>query len=215
MVALLFGSVYTSYKQGDRKMPKKEDDFLGFNRSDKGRYVEDKNRLEEIVNALRTIGAKIVLTMGTFDLIHIGHFLYLEKAKSHGDVLIVGVDSDEKVKKRKGPDRPIVKQAERVQMLTHVRHVDVVTLKESNDPHWALIKLVQPDVLIATKQTYTAAEVKSLKKYCGKVIVLEPQATTSTTARLRLLNIDMSSRIKKVVTKSVNNAFEQIMKDVK
>src|SRR5579871_4469856 len=96
--------------------------FLFGDLNTKGRYIESFSKLEEIVKALRVIGAKIVLTQGTYDFIHIGHFLYLEKARSYGDILIVGVDNDEKVRQRKGPDRPIVSEKERVQMLTHVRH---------------------------------------------------------------------------------------------
>lgn len=179
----------------------------------KGRFIQDTKRLEEIVHAMRTMGAKIVLTNGTFDFIHIGHFLYLEKARQHGDLLIVGVDSDKKVKERKGPDRPIVSEEERVKMLTHVRHVDIVTLKQHDAPKWALIKLVRPDVLIATQETYTAEQLKELKKYCGEVVVLDPQATTSTTAKLRRLNIGMSNKIKEEVTKSVNETFERLIKN--
>ena len=180
---------------------------------DKGRYVKSQSELRELVKALRTIGAKIVLTQGTFDFIHIGHFLYLEQAKQFGDVLFVGVDSDKKVKKRKGPDRPIVKEDERVAMLTHVRHVDVVTLKSDRAEKWALIKLIKPDVLIATKQTYTPAQIKQLNKICGKVVVLEPQATTSTTAKLRRLNIGLSQRMQEAITSSINATFESWMKD--
>lgn len=177
------------------------------------RYIRDHKRLAELVEACKTVGLKIVLTMGTFDFIHIGHFLYLEKAKSHGDLLIVGVDSDEKVRARKGPDRPIVSQDERVQMLTHVRHVDVVTLKEQEHPKWELIKLVKPHVLIATKETYTAAHLKELQKYCGEVVVLEPQAITSTTAKLRRLNIGLSNKIRDAITKSINETFERLVKN--
>jgi D-glycero-beta-D-manno-heptose 1-phosphate adenylyltransferase len=179
----------------------------------KGRNVNDLDQLKEIAGALRTIGARVVLTQGTFDFIHIGHFLYLEKARSHGDVLIVGVDSDEKVQQRKGPDRPIVKEDERVRMLTHVRHVDFVTLKGADWPKWHLIKLLKPDVLIATKETYSANELKQLKKFCGEIVVLEPQATTSTTAKLRRLNIGLSNKIKSSVTDAINQTFEKLVKD--
>ncbi|MDO8591907.1 MAG: adenylyltransferase/cytidyltransferase family protein [bacterium] len=180
----------------------------------KGRFVDDKKKLAEIITALRTIGAKIVLTMGAFDFIHIGHFLYLEKGRSHGDVLIVGVDSDAKVRARKGPDRPIVDENERVQMLTHVRHVDIVTLKRHDDPKWALIKLIKPDTLIATKETYTKEQLKQLKKYCGDIVILEPQATTSTTAKLRRLNIGLSRKMQDAITESINETFEKLMKNV-
>lgn len=176
----------------------------------KGRYVKDYKKLEEIVGALKTIGAKIVLTQGTFDFIHIGHFLYLEKARSMGDVLIVGIDSDEKVRKRKGPDRPIVSEKERLEMLTHVRHVDLVTLKNSDMPKWQLIKLIKPDVLVATKETYTPDQIKQLKAYCGRILVLEPQATTSTSAKIRRLNIGLSEKIRDAVTRSINDTFKKL-----
>jgi rfaE bifunctional protein nucleotidyltransferase chain/domain len=179
----------------------------------KGRFIKDFDKLAEIVDALRTIGASIVLTQGTFDFIHIGHFLYLEKARNLGDVLIVGIDSDEKVRKRKGPDRPIVNEKERVEMLTHVRHVDLVTIKGDSLPKWSLIKLIKPDVLVATKETYTAEEIKALKKYCGEVVVLEPQATTSTTAKLRRLNIGLSNKMKEAITQSINETFEKLTKN--
>lgn len=187
--------------------------FLDFTKTTRGREVNDLKKLKEIVHALRTIGAKLVLTQGTFDFIHIGHFLYLEKARSLGDVLIVGIDNDQKVRKRKGPDRPIVAEKERVQMLTHVRHVDLVVLKTLSMPHWALIKLIRPDTLVATKETYDKKELAELKKYCGEIVVLEPQAITSTTAKLRRLNIGMSEKIKNSVTEAINVTFEKLMTD--
>ncbi len=192
-------------------MVKTKDKFLIDNLNAKGRYIEKFDRLEEIVKALRVIGAKIVLTQGTFDFIHVGHFLYLERAKSHGDILIVGVDSDEKVRNRKGPDRPIVNENERLDMLTHVRHVDLVALKTAKMPHWNLIKIIKPDTLIATKETYSTKEIKELNKICGEVIVLAPQATTSTTAKIRRLNIGLSEKIKRAVTESINDTFEKLV----
>lgn len=179
----------------------------------KGRYVDNNLELGEIVKALRTIGAKIVLTQGTFDFIHIGHFLYLEKAKNCGDVLVVGIDSDDKVRSRKGPERPIVSQNERVEMLTHVRHVDLVAIKDKEAPKWELIKLLRPDVLVATKETYTPAEIIKLNKICGKVVVLDKQATTSTTAKLRRLNMGLSKKMRDAVTESINQTFEKLMLD--
>lgn len=188
-------------------------DKLTIELKSKGRFVNDFSKLKEVVGALKTIGAKIVLTQGTFDFIHIGHFLYLEKARNMGDILIVGVDSDQKVKDRKGPDRPIVGENERVQMLTHVRHVDFVTLKDAKLPKWQLIKVVQPDILVATKGTYTQKQLAELKKYCKQVVVLEAQATTSTTAKMRRLNIGLSKKIRDAVTLSMNETFEKLMID--
>ncbi len=175
--------------------------------------MRDHNRLGEVVAAFKTIGLKIVLTQGTFDFIHIGHYLYLEKAHALGDILIVGVDSDEKVKSRKGPDRPIVNEDERIQMLTHVRHVDVVTIKELGTPKWDLIKLIQPDVLVATQETYTPEQVSELKQYCKEVIVLEPQATTSTTAKMRRLNIGLTNKMKSTIGEAIEDAFEKLSRE--
>lgn len=199
--------------KNSKTLPTENGENLHIALGSKGRAIPDLQKLTEIVQALRTIGAKIVLTQGTFDFIHIGHFLYLEKARSHGDILIVGVDSDEKVRERKGPDRPIVKEDERVQMLTHVRHVDFVTLKGADWPKWHLIKLVKPDVLIATKETYDAKQLKQVQKFCGEVVVLEPQATTSTTAKIRRLNIGLSNKIKESVTDAINQTFEKLVKN--
>jgi rfaE bifunctional protein nucleotidyltransferase chain/domain len=142
------------------------------------------------VELWKQLGLKIVLTSGTYDLFHIGHAQFLEKAKELGDILIVGVDSDARVKKRKGPERPIVPENERVLILSHVRHVDVVTLKNVDDPSNHLIKLVRPDVLVVSESTgHKAGEVDEKAQYCGEIIVMEPQATTSTSAKLRMIQI--------------------------
>lgn len=210
--SIILGSM-TKKKDDSKRALREGSENLTVGLGSKGRFIEDFDKLLEVVNALRTIGAKIVLTQGTFDFIHIGHFLYLEKARNMGDVLVVGVDSDAKVKKRKGPDRPIVNEKERVQMLTHVRHVDFVTLKADGLPKWHLIKLLRPDVLVATKETYDEKQMKEVKKYCGELVVLEPQATTSTTAKIRRLNIGLSNKIRDAVTESINKTFEKMIKN--
>ena len=168
---------------------------LGYGSNPEARFIRDHEKLRQYVEALKTLGMKLVLTSGTFDLIHVGHARYMERAKSFGDVLIVGVDSDAKVKLRKGPTRPIVPEQERVQMLAFLRSVDLITLKQPDDPKWGLIKLVQPDTLIVTAETYTDAELKKLEKLCGKVVVLAPQATTSTSAQIRRMQISWSANI--------------------
>jgi rfaE bifunctional protein nucleotidyltransferase chain/domain len=150
------------------------------------RFVEDYAKIETTVNALRTLGFKIVLTSGSFDIIHEGHSMYLEAARQFGDFLIVGLDSDEKIRVRKGENRPVVPQMERLRMVTHQRGVGLVTLKHTYHPKWALIKAVRPDVLVATEETYTPAAIRELESsYCGRVEVLERMATVSTSARLR------------------------------
>ena len=89
--------------------------------------------------------------------------MYLEAARQFGDFLIVGLDSDEKIRRRKGENRPVVPQMERLRMVTHQRGVGLVTLKHTHHPKWALIKAVRPDVLVATEETYTQAEITELE----------------------------------------------------
>jgi dCMP deaminase len=154
------------------------------------RFITDEARLREIVSALATLGQKIVLTSGSFDILHEGHSRYLEAARGFGNFLIVGVDSDEKVRLRKGPHRPAVPEIERLRMVTHQRGVGLVTLKEARDPKWHLIKLVRPDILVATAETYSLDEIMELEaKYCGRVEVLERMSTVSTSARLRRIQL--------------------------
>ena len=150
------------------------------------RFIEDYAKIDTTVSVLRTLGFKVVLTSGSFDIIHEGHSMYLEAARRFGDFLIVGLDSDDKIRNRKGPGRPAVPQMERLRMVTHQRGVGLVTLKQSSHAKWALIKAVRPDVLVATEDTYTKAEIRELEaSYCGRVEVLERMATVSTSARLR------------------------------
>jgi rfaE bifunctional protein nucleotidyltransferase chain/domain len=156
------------------------------------RFVPDYERIETIVGALRTLGLQVVLTSGSFDIIHEGHSMYLEAARRFGDFLIVGLDSDEKISTRKGPHRPAVPELERLRMVTHQRGVGLVTLKQASHPRWNLIKVVRPDVLVATADTYTAAEIAELEtSYCGRVEVLERMATVSTSARLRRIQLGL------------------------
>lgn len=159
------------------------------------RYIQDFDRLSELVEHMKGIGLKIVLTSGSFDFFHLGHTLYLEKAREQGDVLIVGVDSDVKIARKKGPNRPLYPQDERLQILVRQRSVDIVTLKEDTEEKWLLIKILRPDVLIATQETYSDEELEELKEFCGEVKVLKPQAQTSTSKRLRDLNMEMGSEI--------------------
>ena len=179
----------------------------------KDRFFDNHKKIGHLVNHVKGLGCKIVLTSGTYDMVHIGHARYLEAAKRYGDFLIVGVDSDEKVRMRKGPDRPVVPEEERTEMLVHLRCVDAVFLKHSKDPKWALIKAVKPDVLIATKETYSPQKIKELKKYCGKIVVLEPQATTSTSAKIRRLQIGTAKKVEEALTAKLIKTIEDVLSE--
>lgn len=167
------------------------------------RHVKSYEELEERIKACKTLGMKIALVSGTWDLLHVGHCRYFEKAKQsaapdiNDTVLVVGVDSDTKVKVRKGKNRPIIPQEERVEMLCNIRHVDLAIIKEINDSKWKLIKTVRPDVLVISERNkYTPEEYEQLKEWCGQLIILESQATTSTTAKIRLLLVGVAQDMK-------------------
>jgi rfaE bifunctional protein nucleotidyltransferase chain/domain len=176
------------------------------------RYVPDYDRITEIVAALRVLGLRVVLTSGTFDILHEGHSMYLEAARAYGDFLIVGLDSDEKVRRRKGPHRPAVPELERLRMVTHQRGVGLVTLKQADEPRWALIKAVRPDVLVATADTYKPEDIVELEAhYCGKVEVLERMATVSTSARLRLLQLGLGERMSKRLSERLPDLLHEML----
>ncbi len=177
--------------------------------------ILDIEKVTPLIEKYRAKGQKIVLTQGVFDMVHIGHARYCEEAKQYGDVLIVGVDSDEKVRFRKGPDRPIVPQEERLEMLTYLRSVDMVVMKQLNAPKLHLIKVIKPDVLVATKDTYTEEQIVDLHTYCKKVVVLDPMATTSTSAKIRRLQIGAAKKIGDKLSSKLITTIEEVLKELK
>jgi rfaE bifunctional protein nucleotidyltransferase chain/domain len=104
------------------------------------------NELRSTVHRLKAEGKKIVFTNGCFDLIHIGHVRSLKEAKKLGDVLVVGLNSDRAVSLTK-PQRPIIPQDQRAEILASLNMIDYVSLFDEETPY-ELIKLIQPDVLV-------------------------------------------------------------------
>ncbi|MBI9031054.1 D-glycero-beta-D-manno-heptose 1-phosphate adenylyltransferase [bacterium] len=103
--------------------------------------------IEKISQDIKEKGKKIVFTNGCFDILHYGHVSYLEEAKNLADVLIVGLNSDESVKRLKGPSRPINGQSERAYVLGALKSVDYVVIFDQDTPY-ELIKLITPDILV-------------------------------------------------------------------
>ena len=101
--------------------------------------------LREIVKTLHLNGKKIVFTNGCFDILHIGHVDYLRKSKALGDILIVGLNSDDSVKRLKGETRPINNLASRAAVLEALVMVDYVVAFEEDTPY-EVIKALKPDV---------------------------------------------------------------------
>ena len=109
--------------------------------------LRDLRELSSLVEELRKKGKRIVFTNGCFDIIHAGHVDYLEKAKSFGDFLIVGMNSDESVRRIKGEKRPIVPEDYRARVLEGLKAVDCVFIFDDETP-LKVIETVKPDVLV-------------------------------------------------------------------
>lgn len=105
-------------------------------------YFENADSLREHYK-----NKKIVFTNGCFDILHRGHVDYLKKAKMLGDILVVGLNSDESVKKLKGNDRPINTQSDRMEILKAMKYIDYVIIFEQDTPY-ELIEKIQPDILV-------------------------------------------------------------------
>lgn len=104
-------------------------------------------QLAERLARLRRQGKRVVFTNGCFDLIHSGHIYMLAQAKTFGDILVVGLNTDASVKRLKGDKRPILDQASRLALLAALEVVDYVTAFEEDTP-LALIRRLQPHVLV-------------------------------------------------------------------
>ncbi|MHB8580231.1 MAG: D-glycero-beta-D-manno-heptose 1-phosphate adenylyltransferase [Ignavibacteriaceae bacterium] len=131
---------------------------------------------------------KVVFTNGVFDLIHSGHVDYLVKAKSLGDVLIVGMNSDASVKRIKGNSRPILAEKERAFIISNLKPVDFVTIFEEDTPA-NLIQNIIPDVLVKGADW-------SLDKIVGREIV---EANGGEVKAIKFVNDQSTSKIIKSI----------------
>jgi len=109
--------------------------------------ITTKANLLRLREQWKFFGKKVVFTNGCFDLLHRGHIDYLAKAKSLGDVLVIGLNDDASVRRLKGPQRPLVEQGDRAEILASLKSVDFVCLFSEDTPY-ELIKAVVPDVLV-------------------------------------------------------------------
>jgi cytidyltransferase-like protein len=174
------------------------------------RVILDREQLKWIIGVFKKEGKVIGYTGGTYDLIHEGHLRYLEEIKKRCDILVVGVDSDELTRQRK-PDiknRPIVGLQERLLVLSHIRSVDILTVLDVGEHQDQLIIDILPDLAVFSKSTKDITEQnirKNIQDYCGEVIFLAPQATTSTTSRIRLLAMDGADGLGKKIIDVIQN----------
>lgn len=142
----------------------------------------------------RSLGRKIVFTNGVFDLLHPGHVRYLQRARSLGDRLIVGLNADVSVRRNKGPARPITPENERAEILSALECVDAVVIFAQDTPA-DIVRLVQPDILVKGAD-WPADQIvgrDTVEARGGKVVLVPVEQGHSTSAivqRIRDSSLD-------------------------
>lgn len=152
------------------------------------RHLIGQSDLMTLHDKLKEKQKKIVFTAGSWDLINVGQLRYLEQAKSEGDILVVGVSSNNAIKQVKGPNKPVLDEKIRAEVLTFLKSVDFVTIipEPSCQPS---LGLLQPDVFVTVKEDWTekfkeSREYKTVKKYGGEIKVVDRQSTTISTTKI-------------------------------
>jgi D-beta-D-heptose 7-phosphate kinase/D-beta-D-heptose 1-phosphate adenosyltransferase len=137
--------------------------------------IKGREELREIVERLKGEGQRVVFTNGCFDLLHIGHVKYLQHAKTHGDILIVGINSDRSVRTLKGERRPIVPEGIRAEVLAALQCVDYVVVFEEETP-LQIIRELSPHVLVKGGD-YRGKEVvgEGIVEGSGGKVVIAPE----------------------------------------
>ena len=160
---------------------------------------------EEIQNFREThSNQKIVFTNGCFDILHVGHIGYLRKAADMGDLLVVGLNSDESVRKLKGASRPINNQNDRAEVLSALSFVDYIAIFDEDTP-LDLIKIFQPDVLVKGAD-YKPEEVvgrEEVEDLGGKLVLIPFSKGKSTTNTVRELKKLQDALIKNRLKESI------------
>lgn len=166
--------------------------------------VADPDELADLGARLRAAGRKVVFTNGHFDLLHVGHLRALQAARALGDVLVVGVNDDATTRRRKGPTRPLVPQAERAELLAGLACVDYVTVFGEETAE-KIVSLLRPDVYVKGGD-YAAdgaaeadglaplPEARIVRGYGGAVVIVPLVPGRSTTALERALRAGLDCR---------------------
>ena len=153
-----------------------------------GARILDRNRLIARVAIAKRNGARIVFANGCFDVVHVGHIRYLEAARNLGDMLIVGVNSDDQVAIQKGDGRPFVSERERAEIIAALRCVDAVSIFPEPTVE-ALLLAIKPDVH-AKGTDYTEESVPEravVLSFGGRIAIVGDPKDHSTTEMLKRL----------------------------
>lgn len=142
-----------------------------------------REAMREERTRLREQGRSLVFTNGAFDLLHAGHVTYLEYARSLGDALVVGLNSDASVRRLKGPQRPINSQDDRARCLAALECVDYVVIFDEDEPA-ALIAELVPDVLVKGADWAHYVSGREIVERAGGRVVLAPLVPGRSTSEL-------------------------------
>lgn len=136
-------------------------------------HLLDRNKLKSLADLLHQLNKKIVATNGTFDIFHAGDVHLLGNAKSLGDALIVGINSDSSVKKNKGDDRPVISQDLRAMVISSIVYVDYLHIFDEESPI-EFLEAVRPDVYVNNiDYGENCVEAQTVGKYGGRLVLLE------------------------------------------
>ena len=155
------------------------------NKSSSDEHIKTWDEISYIVSELKNKDKKIIFTNGCFDILHIGHIKYLEKSKSFGDILILGLNSDDSIRRLKGENRPIYTQTDRAYILASLEVVDYLVIFDEDTP-FDLIKLIKPDVLVKGGD-YEGKEVvgQDIAKELKLVKFIDDKSTTKIIERMQ------------------------------
>ena len=141
--------------------------------------MSDADELARLVDARKQLGQKVVFTNGCFDLLHAGHVQYLQEAAALGDCLIVAINSDESVRRLKGPTRPVISQEQRAMMLAALECVDHAVVFDAETP-LELLEQLRPNVLVKGGTTSVIVGRELVESYGGEVCTLSEVPNVST-----------------------------------
>ncbi|QQR93457.1 adenylyltransferase/cytidyltransferase family protein [bacterium] len=165
-----------------------------------------QSHLMDLGEKLREKDKKVVYTAGAWDMIHVGQARYLEEAKNRGDILVVGIVSDSVIKRLKGPNRPILGEQLRAEMVASLRCVDFVTIvnEPSSQP---VLGLLKPDVYQTVQEDWNkdykeSIEYKTVIKYGGEVVLIDRQSPAISTTKI----------LERTVAAQLSDIFKEYMK---
>ena len=180
--------------------------------------IMDLAHAAELAAALRKAGRKIVFTNGCFDVLHVGHKTYLEKARQLGDTLLVGVNTDASIRRLKGPNRPLNPEQDRAQLISGFQFVDGVILFAEDTPI-KLIEAIKPDVLCKGAD-YKRKEdvvgwdrVRILGRPRRTAVELVPEAHPAASKIIEMLNGDAAKFLNTLLLSAMRDGARQITID--